>query len=61
MNEQKIEQAIEMARCADCNIDNLARIQPGVIKNQMFLLVKAQLRSAIDLLEGGEGELTFDE
>jgi len=61
MNEQKIEQAIEMARCADCNIDNLARIQPGVIKNPMFLLVKAQLRSAIDILEGGEGELKFDE
>ena len=47
MNEQKIEQALEMARCADCNMDNLAKWQPTVTSNPMFTLVRAQLRSAI--------------
>ena len=49
MNEQKIEQALEMARCADYNMDNLASWQPSVTSNPMFIMVRAQLRSAIDL------------
>jgi hypothetical protein len=60
MSEQKTEQALEMARCADCNMDNLLQWQPGVAKNPMFILVRAQLRSAIDLLEGGDGKLKID-
>ena len=60
MNEQKIEQALEMVRCADSNMDNLASWLPSVTINPMFILVRAQLRSAIDLLEGGEGELKFE-
>lgn len=60
MNKQKIERALEMARCADCNMDNLASWQPAVTSNPMFVLVRAQLRSAIDLLGGGEGELRLE-
>ncbi len=55
--EQRTEQALEMARCADINMDNLAKWQPAVTQNPMFVLVRAQLRSAIDLLEGGDGEM----
>lgn len=60
MNTQKLEQAVEMARCADINLGNLEKWQPAVAGNPMFVLVRAQLRSAIDLLEGGEGELNLD-
>lgn len=57
ITEQRFDQAIEMARCADINMDNLAKRQPAVTQNPMFVLVRAQLRGAIDLLEGGDGEL----
>lgn len=57
MHEQKQEQALEMARCADINMGNLAKWQPAVTQNPMFVLVRAQLRAAIDLMEGGDGEL----
>lgn len=57
MDTQKLEQALEMARCADINMDNLAKWQPAVMQNPMFVLVRAQLRGAIDLLEGGDGDL----
>lgn len=57
MNTQKLEHALEMARCADINMDNLAKWQPAVTQNPMFALVRAQLRGAIDLLEGSDGEL----
>lgn len=59
-NEQKTEKALEMARRADCNMNSLASWQPGVTKNPMFILMRAQLRSAIDLLEGGDGELNLE-
>jgi hypothetical protein len=57
MDESKIEQAIEMARCADINMDNVEKWQPAVAGNPMFALVRAQLRAVIDLLEGGDGAL----
>jgi hypothetical protein len=57
---ERTAQALEMARCADINMENLARWQPGVRQNPMFVLVCAQLRSAIDLLEGGDGELDIE-
>lgn len=60
MNEQKLEQALEMARCADSNIGNMTTWNPGVKNNPMFILARAQLRSAIDLLEGGDGELKLE-
>lgn len=60
MSEHKTEQALEMARCADCNMDNLESWQPAVKANPMYILVRAQLRSAIDLLEGGSGELKLE-
>jgi hypothetical protein len=59
MDTQKLEQALEMARCADINMDNLAKWQPAVTQNPLFVLVRAQLRGAIDLLEGGDGELNL--
>ena len=58
---EKTEQAIEMARCADINLENLARWQPGVRQNPMFVLVRAQIGSVINLLEGGDGELKLGE
>lgn len=61
IDEQKIEQALEMARCADSNLDNLEQWQPAVKCNPVFSIVRAQLRSAIDLLEGGDGELKIEE
>ena len=57
MSTQKVEEALDLARCADLNMDNLAKWQPAVNNNPMFVLVRAQLRGAIDLLEGGDGEL----
>jgi hypothetical protein len=58
MDTQKLEQALEMARCADSNMDNFAKRQPAVTQNNlMFALARAQLRGAIDLLEGGDGDL----
>lgn len=59
MNENKIDQALEMVRCADCNLDNISKLNPHVLNNPMFIIVKAQLASAIDMLEGGDGELKF--
>ena len=58
-SEQRLEQSLEMARCANINMDNLAKWMPAVTQNPMFVVVLAQLRSVIDLLEGGEGELTL--
>ena len=55
MIEQKIEQALEMARCAEFNMRNLIKLQPSIAMNPTFILVRAQLRIAIDLLEGGDG------
>lgn len=60
-DEQKVEQALEMARCADSNLDNLEKWQPAVKCNPMFAIVRGQIRSAIDLLEGGDGELKIEE
>lgn len=57
--KQRLEQALEMAHCANINMDNLAKWMPAVTQNPMFVVVRAQLRSVIDLLEGGEGELTL--
>ena len=59
-DEQRTEQALEMARCADINMGALAKWQPSVTQNPMFVLVRSQLRAAIDLLEGGDGELEFE-
>ena len=57
MDEQKLEQALEMARCADINMGNLEKWQPAVKQNPMFVLTQAQIRAAIDLMQGGAGEL----
>jgi len=61
MEPEKINQALDMARCADHNMDNLAAWMPSVTRNPMFVVVMAQLRSVIDLLEGGDGELQIED
>jgi len=60
MSEPKVYEALEMAMCADCNMDNLAKWNPEITSNPMFALVKAQIRCTIDLLEGGEGALILE-
>ena len=57
MDTQKIAAAIEMARSAACNLGVIEKWHPSVTGNPIFVLLRAQLRSAIDYLEGGDGEL----
>ena len=57
VDTQKIAAAIEMARSAACNLGVIEKWHPSVTGNPIFVLLRAQLRSAIDYLEGGDGEL----
>ena len=57
MDTQKIAAAIEMARSAACNLGVIEKWHPSVTDDPIFILLRAQLYSAIDSLEGGDGEL----
>lgn len=49
-----------MARCAEANLENLKRMLPTAFtQNPMLRIVDAQLRSVIDILEGGDGTVVF--
>lgn len=58
--EVDISAASEKAMCAKINLENMAKFQPAVKANPMFLLVSVQIDSVIDLLDGGDGEMEFD-
>lgn len=52
----KILEALEAARCAEINVDNVVRIIPALKNHPMVELVKMQIRQVISLLDGGNDE-----
>ena len=48
-------EALEMAQCAQINLDNLARMVPGVSTHPFFQLVKEQVAEVVRILDS-EGE-----
>lgn len=47
----KIFEALEMARCAEINVDNIVRIFPVLINHPMIEIVKMQIRQVISFLD----------
>lgn len=45
------EQALEMARCVEINIDNMVRMMPALAAHPLLPIVKKQLRECIEALE----------
>lgn len=45
------EQALEMARCVDINIDNMIRMMPVLAAHPLLPVVKFQIRECIEALE----------
>lgn len=46
-----IETALEMARCAEINLQNLGKVTPGLQGLPFFQIVEAQIKDCIDALE----------
>lgn len=54
MSEPRIEEALEMARCAEINLDNLQGMVPLLAGHPFFKIVLMQVRTTIAHLEGDE-------
>ena len=46
--------ALEYARCADINLDNLAKMMPGLTQHPFLQIVKEQIASCIKELDDEE-------
>jgi len=47
-------QALEMARCAEINLDNMGIVIPGLKTHPIFVIVKMQIKECIKNLDGEE-------
>ncbi len=54
--DERLAEGLEMARCTQVNMDNFARVAPGVAATMPFKLVKLQIDQTIAALEGAEEE-----
>lgn len=51
-----IETALEMARCAEINLDNLGKTMSGVRVDPFYKIVEAQIKDCIAALEEEGGD-----
>jgi hypothetical protein len=49
-----IPKALEMAQCAEINVDNMAKMIPGVKEHPLYMLIKMQIYECIINLEDEE-------
>ncbi len=51
MAEQTV---LEIIECAECNLQNLKKLIPGIGEHPMFKIVEMQLQDGIKKMEGEE-------
>lgn len=52
--EERLSEGLEMARCAQANLENLATAIQLINKHPYFKIVELQIQQTIDALEGKE-------